>query len=188
MKHPISALVAFLMVLSSAFVVRAQDAQPDVALEVVNEVIVRRPIADVFQYATTAKNWQKWHPNTLATSGDDGHSAKAGEKIVEYIRTGPIPTGVFHWVVLENTPEAKWQLTGGTEDGSIKFLLTYTFASTRDGQTRFRRELLVLRGPKNDLSELAEVMYQLMDPYLRLSSQLALMKFKSVMEGPKWAW
>ncbi|HVK98356.1 MAG TPA: SRPBCC family protein [Dongiaceae bacterium] len=106
----------------------------------VNEVVINKPIDEVFNYATTADNWKQWHPNTFDTQGASDHSATEGEEIVELIKVGRIRVGKLFWTVTQHVEPTLWQINGVDQTGAAQFLITYTFSTTEDNATLFRRE------------------------------------------------
>jgi hypothetical protein len=155
----------------------AQTAPLKVA--VANEVIVHKPIAQVFEFATVAKNWKEWHPNTLKTAGADNHSATVGEEIIEWVNLSGLHT-VFFWEVTAHVEPTVWKLVGESEDRSLRFFLTYTLEATSAGATRFRREL-VYEMKKSFFSVFWNFFF--MEPYIRITSEEAVLHFRRVLEA-----
>lgn len=106
---------------------------------IMTAVEIRAPIERVFDYATTAANWPRWHPASRAVSGATDHSAAPGERITEEIETGGRRWRAV-WTVVERTPPHRWVIEGVAEGGGSA-TLTYRLAF-RDGCTRFERELM----------------------------------------------
>jgi uncharacterized protein YndB with AHSA1/START domain len=175
MMKQLSTVLVLFAALFVAFPVRAET----LSTEVVNEVVIHRPIEQVFDFATTAENWAKWHPNTLRTEGADDHSALVGEKITEWTKVGSIPGGELFWVVTEHVEPTRWQLEGQSQDGIMHFVLTYTFRPTRGGGTLFRRDL-VYEMEKTDLTVLLNA---LTEPFMWLTSEVAVQQLKQVIEA-----
>jgi hypothetical protein len=61
---------------------------------IANSVLVRRPIAAVFDTATTARYWPRWHPASLSVSGATDHPLQLGEQITERARIAGLPRTV----------------------------------------------------------------------------------------------
>lgn len=175
MRRSAPVLLALGALLTSGSAARADS----VSREIVNEVIIERPIEDVFQFTTTAENWKLWHPNTLDTDGADDHSATVGEEIIEYVRFFRIPGGKFFWTVSEHRENATWELVGEAEGGLIRFVLTYSFSTPRFGQTRFRRKLVC----SMDKQGVNAIVLWSLGPYLRVSSELAVRNLKAMLES-----
>ncbi|HEY6877573.1 MAG TPA: SRPBCC family protein [Polyangiales bacterium] len=170
--------VAVLFSFFTALLASTVQAQT-IETEIVNEVVIDRPIDEVFEYASTAANWAEWHPNTLFTVGEDDHSATVGEKIVEVIKAGPIPAGRLFWTVTAHDVPTRWQLKGESEDASMHFLLTYTMSSTEDGGTLFRRTLN-WETKKNPFTTLFQ---DLAKSLMELISQQAVEQLKEAVES-----
>lgn len=98
---------------------------------------IARPIDAVFDAATTAQYWPRWHPATVAVAGDVDHPAHLGDTITEHVNLGG-EIGEGTWTVVA------WQRpTGLTLLAPTKLGLTriqYTLAATAEG-TLFRRDL-----------------------------------------------
>ena len=98
---------------------------------------IARPIAAVFDVATTAKYWPQWHPATVGVAGAVDHPARLGDTITERVNLGG-HTGEGTWTVVA------WQRpTGLTLEARTSLGLTrieYTLAATAEG-TLFRRDL-----------------------------------------------
>jgi uncharacterized protein YndB with AHSA1/START domain len=105
---------------------------------VVNTTLVRRPIAAVFETATTAKYWPRWHPATLGVSGAIEHPVQLDEQIVERAHIVG-PPGTATWTCVERDPPHRLVLTAAGTMGTTA-RIEYTFAE-RDRDTLFTRAL-----------------------------------------------
>ena len=63
---------------------------------IANSVLVRRPIAAVFDTATTARYWPRWHPASRRVSGATDHPLQLGEQITERAWIARLP-GTLRW-------------------------------------------------------------------------------------------
>ncbi len=102
-----------------------------------NSFIIARPIAAVFDTATTARYWPQWHPATVAVTGDVGHPARLGDAITEHVSIGGEQReGTWTVVVWERPTRLRLETRGGLGLTRIE----YTLAETVDG-TLFHRDL-----------------------------------------------
>jgi uncharacterized protein YndB with AHSA1/START domain len=105
---------------------------------VTNKVVVRRPIAAVFDVATTGEHWTRWHPATQAVRGAVKAPVQLGEKIVEDVIIAG-RAGTATWTCTERDPPHHLTLEG-TGEGGTTARIVYTFAERSDG-TEFTRDL-----------------------------------------------
>ncbi|MEE2733689.1 MAG: SRPBCC family protein [Pseudomonadota bacterium] len=176
MTNRLSGILILITFLATAFSAQADTFRS----RVVTEIDIDKPIADVFDYATTAGNWKHWHPNTFNARGATDHSATENEEIIEILKLGFVVGPRLYWTVAEHTVPNKWRLLGKDRAGLINVELTYTFSMNEDGSTRFRRKMILdipkdlLRNPINALVFIA---------YNRRTSAKALRQLKSVIEA-----
>lgn len=176
MGHQRTILFIFLSLLLSSISARADT----VRTVLVDEVVINKPIEDVFNYATTADNWKQWHPNTFGAEGASDHSATEGEQIVELIKVGRIRVGKLFWIVTQHVEPSLWQISGVDHTGAAQFLITYTLETTEDNATHFKRELIY------DLDKRPGSAFfnaTFLKPYMRATSTRAVKKFKAVQEA-----
>jgi len=104
-----------------------------------NETTIRRAPNDVYDFVTTPANWPRWHPSSLAVSGDDAtHSLELGDRCVEeYVVAGR--RGRAEWVCRERVTGRTWTIEGAPEGGG-RGTIRYDVAPADDG-TRFVRTL-----------------------------------------------
>ena len=133
---------------------------------VTNEIIVARPLVAVFDTATTAKYWPKWHPATLGVAGQTDRPARLGDVIVERVQLGGRP-GEGAWTVVEDEHPRRLVLETNVALGRLT--ITYTAETTPDG-TRFRRDL--------EYPDLGPQMEQLM----RAQSAVGMENLKTLLE------
>jgi uncharacterized protein YndB with AHSA1/START domain len=108
------------------------------ASHVRNEIVVHRPIAEVFAVATTTRHWPAWHPATLRVEGAIDGPARLGDRIVEHVRIAG-HEGSGTWVVTVCEPPSRLVLDS-TDAGIGHVRISYTLVQERGG-TRFVREL-----------------------------------------------
>ena len=95
-------------------------------------VRIRRPIEQIFDFATTPRNWPKWHPSSLGVRGAIDHSLLEGEQVTEEYRVAG-HTGQVTWIVRERDAPRRWVIEGKTTgggDGSITYTLTLEATGT----------------------------------------------------------
>ncbi|MFN8472428.1 MAG: SRPBCC family protein [Anaerolineae bacterium] len=102
-----------------------------------NEIVIARPLAAVFDTATTAKYWPEWHPATLSVAGQIDRPARLGDVIIERVQLGP-RAGEGAWTVVEDDHPHRLVLKTSVALGEMS--ITYTADATPDG-TVFRRDL-----------------------------------------------
>lgn len=103
-----------------------------------NETMINKPIADVFDYATTPGNWPRWHPSSLAVSGATDHSLAVGERVTEEYRVAG-REGQVVWTVTEREAPHRWVIAGEIVGRAAGGTVAYTL-STAAGGTYFERE------------------------------------------------
>jgi uncharacterized protein YndB with AHSA1/START domain len=99
---------------------------------------VRRPREEVFDFVTTPANWKRWHPSTIAVTGDAGHPQGVGERCTEeFVVAGR--RGVTDWIVRICERPAKWMIEAQNPTGA-RATITYELAEA-EGGTAFTRTL-----------------------------------------------
>jgi uncharacterized protein YndB with AHSA1/START domain len=144
---------------------------------VVTTIEIRAPIERVFDYATTAGNWPRWHPASRGVSGATAHSAAPGERITEQIETGGRSWRAV-WTVRERAAPQRLVIEGEAAGGGSA-VITYRL-SAHDGGTRFEREL-VYRMPKLWLVVLDRLFIR---RRMAAESAEALRRLKQIIEHP----
>jgi uncharacterized protein YndB with AHSA1/START domain len=140
------------------------------------ETHLNKPIADVFDYVTTAGNWPAWHPSSLGVSGATNHSALIGEQITErFLVAGR--RGEAVWMVRERQSPTRWIIEGQTSSGGGG-TITYTLTPTKGG-THFAREFVYFF--HNPLFRLLDGL--LVRPRIQAESAEALRRLKQVLEA-----
>ena len=173
-------LMASIALVALAMVVAAMLPAPDKPTRIDTVVEIARSPQEVFDYATTPGNWPKWHPSSLAVSGETDHPLRVGERVTEdYIVAGR--RGRTVWVVVERDAPRRWKIESlGAKGGQA--WITYTFTDLGD-RTRFERELLY---------RMPNLLAALLDPVLTRGkiteeSLVALRQLKRVLEQPHFS-
>ena len=104
---------------------------------IANTVLVRRPLAAVFDTATTARYWRRWHPATRSVRGAVDHPVQLGEQITERARIAGI-TGTARWTCTEYVRPHRLTLDAPTPP--VRARIVYTFEE-RAGAVVFTRTL-----------------------------------------------
>jgi len=102
-----------------------------------SEIDIARSPHDVYDYVSTPSTWPRWHPSSIAVSGDAGHSLAIGESVVEEFTVAG-QHGFATWRVVRREPDRLWQIEGRI-DGRVAGTVTYTL-SARPGGTHFVRD------------------------------------------------
>lgn len=106
---------------------------------IVTEAVIRRPLAEVFDYVTTPAHWLVWHPSSLGLSGATDHSLQVGEEVTEAFRVAG-RKGSVTWKVVERQPPTRWVISGSVAAGG-KGTIGYTLSAIAEGTT-FRRDFV----------------------------------------------
>ncbi len=102
-----------------------------------NTVLLRRPIEAVFDTATTALYWVRWHPATLGVRGAVDQPVQQGEQITERARIAG-RTGTAQWTCVERTRPHHLALEA--PGPPLNARIVYTF-DLRGGEVVFTRTL-----------------------------------------------
>lgn len=115
---------------------------------VVGLMLIRAPIATVFDYVTTPGTWPDWYPVTVAVTGAADHPVKPGEEWREEVKL-PLWSGYFFWEALQQEAPHTFRYHGyARKKGGVMpqlssggtAVITYTFSETGGG-TLFQRVL-----------------------------------------------
>lgn len=153
----------------------AAALSPVDAVSITTETDIARPVATVFDFATNAFRWPRWHPATRAVRDVPDRPLRVGETVVESIRAGGRSFDAI-WTVLACEPPRRWVIATHSAQGAA--WIEYTL-QPRAGGTRFRRELRYRshRWPWRLLDR------TLMRWILTRQSARALRRLRSVLEG-----
>jgi hypothetical protein len=144
--------------------------------DIVNTALVRRPIAAVFDLATTGGYWPRWHPATRSVTGAIDHPVQRGECITERVRIAGLP-GTATWTCVERAAPRRLVLDATSRQG-VTARIVYTFIE-RPGGTLFSRTLTYhLPGPLG-----AVVERLLMARVMRKQSAVAMANLKALIEA-----
>jgi len=111
-----------------------------------SEVVIARPPAVVFDYASTPANWPAWHPLSRGVSGATDHPLAPGERVTETFEVAG-RSGVVVWTVTDSRPPRAWVIEGeieGRKAGTVAYTLTPAFTPSltpTEQSTRFERDL-----------------------------------------------
>jgi uncharacterized protein YndB with AHSA1/START domain len=143
---------------------------------VTNTIFIHRPITGVFDLATTARTWPRWHASSLRVSGAVDHPVEVGERISDEVRIAG-RTGVVEWTCVErDRPRRIVLVSAGTQGEQAR--LVYTLVE-HDGGTTLTRTL-TYRYPI-PLAGLLEPL--LITPLMRRDARTALDNLKALIEA-----
>ena len=144
--------------------------------QVTNAIFIPRPAVAVFDLATTARYWPRWHASSLRVSGAVDHPVEVGERIIDEVRVAG-RTGVVEWTCVErDRPRRIVMVSAGTQGEQARLL--YTLAE-RDGGTVLTR-ILTYRYPI-PLAGLLEPL--LITPLMQRDARTALANLKALIEA-----
>ncbi|MBN2169631.1 MAG: SRPBCC family protein [Actinobacteria bacterium] len=136
-----------------------------------NSVFIEKPIEEVYDFLTTAANWPKWHPVTLAVYGAVLHPGLVDEIIIEKVKPGVR----IKWKVTRRERPNLWEITGINEFG-MNGTIVYTLTE-KDGGTLWKRELSSI------LPVDLPIINTLFEKALLRQSEVAVRQVKMVMES-----
>ena len=147
---------------------------------IVTSSTIARPIEVVYEYVTTPGSWPRWHPSSLAVTGDADHSLMVGERVEEAFNVAG-RRGRVVWSVTERDAPRRWVIDGkiiGGGGGTITYVLSPVTADI----TFFEREFVYpLASP---LIALLDRLY--VRRRIQAESAEALRRVKDVLEtGPR---
>lgn len=148
----------------------------DDSTHIVTTTTIEQPIAQVYEYVTTPRNWPQWHPSSVAVSGAADHSLALGERATEdFVVAGRRGRAV--WTVIAREAPSRWRIEAdvdGRKAGVITYMLTQEGAGTR-----FVREL-AYRSPNLLFALLNRAHIR---GEIEAESAEALRRLKQVLEG-----
>ena len=102
-------------------------------------VLIRRPVAAVFDFATNASFWTAWHPATAAVSATPRRPLVTGDTVTEAIRIGLLRFDAV-WTVLACERPTLWVIATRARTGDAR--IVYSLRADEDaGPTRMIRTL-----------------------------------------------
>ncbi|MBV8233476.1 MAG: SRPBCC family protein [Planctomycetaceae bacterium] len=141
-----------------------------------NVIQIRRPVAQVFAFATTPGNWPRWHPASLSVTGAVDHPLEVGEQVTEEFQYGG-RRGTVVWTVRRRESPHVWSIDTEAADGTSA-TITYTLTPGPDGGTTFQRDLVFT-------ALNLQVDWALIGPLVEQQSAEALDRLKAVLEAPE---
>lgn len=103
-----------------------------------NRVVLGARPDEAFDFVTTAGNWVRWHPSSIAVRGDTERPGQIGDVIEEDFRVAG-RTGTVVWRVTECSPPRRWAIDGVIVGRTMGGRVSYTLTPTGSG-TSFERE------------------------------------------------
>lgn len=103
-----------------------------------HEILIARPLEQVFDYVSTPGRWPEWHPSSLRLEAGADHPLTAGEPFEEDIRAGGRNTHLS-WIVRECRRPELWIADARAGNG-IRLRLEYRLTASPEG-TCFARRL-----------------------------------------------
>lgn len=138
MRRGVSIATGILIVAAICLIV---FAKPHKVWMVSNEVRIEQPVALVFDYVTTAANWPRWHPASVAVKSIRGDVSKSGnidDQIWESFRVAG-RKGAIVWTVTKKRAPTFWQIKGELGDGVVIGVITYKLQALGEGATLYER-------------------------------------------------
>ena len=144
---------------------------------IVTDAVIRRPVAEVYDYVTTPAHWLVWHPSSLGLHGATDHSLQVGEEVTEDFRVAG-RRGSVTWKVIERHAPQRWAIRGLVATGG-RGTITYTLAPAAEG-TAFRREFVYAM--PNRVTELLDRLF--VRRRIEKESVEAVRRLKHALERP----
>jgi polyketide cyclase/dehydrase/lipid transport protein len=139
-----------------------------------NSILIHKPIAAVFEYATTPGNWPKYHPNSLGVSGVTDRPVLVGDVTREHaLLMGREGEGAWRVVGRDAPHMVKWTIS----NPGFKASLLYAF-ERKPGGTQFTR-ILAYNTP--DLPDAVRARFE---QFMADESEKAVQNLKRVLEEP----
>nr|UXE46108.1 hypothetical protein Hi04_10k_c5653_00023 [uncultured bacterium] len=155
----------------------------------VAEVDIRAPVTEVFEFATTPRNWPLFWALTVGVTGDVEKSLAAGSRCTEHVRVA-YWNGFFEWHGDSHVAPSSFAMTAISRGGGplgwltsgIPTRITYALTET-DGTTHFRREMTYTQS--HWLLELADKLF--MRRAITNQIENALHKMTAIIEAARQA-
>jgi hypothetical protein len=153
------------------------------------EVDIRAPAAEVFNFATTPRNWPLFWRLTVGVTGDVETPLAVGATCTEHVKVA-FWNGFFLWHGDVQTAPRSFSMTATSRGGGplgwltsgIPVRITYAL-SEADGTTHFRREMTYTQS--HPLLELTDRLFM----RRMITNQIAeaMQKMKSILEATRQA-
>jgi uncharacterized membrane protein len=145
-----------------------------VNVDIETEIVIARPVSDVFEYAADASNAPAWYTNIESVDWKTPRPAEVGSR-VEFVARFLGRTLRYTYEFVELVPGQR--LVMRTQEGPFPMETTYTWEATPSDSTRMR---LRNRGAPTGFSR---VMAPIMKPAMRRANRKDLARLKVILEA-----
>jgi hypothetical protein len=145
-----------------------------VPVDVLTDIEIARPRADVAAFAADPGNATAWYKNINSVDWETAPPARVGSR-VRFVARFLGRTLAYTYEVRENEPG--WRLVMSTADGPFPMETTYTWEDSGEGATR-----MTLRN-RGDPSGFAKVSAPLMALAMRRANEADLRRLKEALEA-----
>jgi uncharacterized membrane protein len=149
-----------------------------VAVDVVTEIDIARPRAEVASFAADPANTTRWYKNIESVEWETPPPATVGSRM-RFVARFLGRTLQYTYEVREFEPGSRFVMS--TEEGPFPMETTYTWTDAPGGGTR-----MTLRN-RGEPSGFAAVTAPVMSRAMRRANEADLRRLKSVLEGPAQA-
>ncbi|MCM3921469.1 SRPBCC family protein [Frankia sp. AiPs1] len=104
--------------------------------QVSDDIVTDRPIEAVFDFATTAGYWPRWHPAARRVEGTVDRPARVGDRILEQVTVAAVENTVT-WTVVACDRPRRLEFSTDVDAGRVR--IGYDLTALTGGRTRFRR-------------------------------------------------
>lgn len=143
-------------------------------VDIETEIVIARPVNDVFEYAADASNAPAWYANIESVDWKTPRPAEVGSR-VEFVARFLGRTLHYTYEFVELVPEQR--LVMRTQQGPFPMETTYTWEATPSDSTRMK---LRNRGAPTGFSR---VMAPIMKPAMRRANRKDLARLKLILEA-----
>jgi Polyketide cyclase / dehydrase and lipid transport len=128
------------------FLSRGSERFPSLMGLMRHRVRVEVPAERAFEFVTTPRNWDRFHPATLRVEGEPvDRPTRPGDQFVEHANTAAGFRGDLVWRVVDHELPSRWSIEGWFRLGRLwrrqAATITYTFSPV-DGSTEVQREMV----------------------------------------------
>jgi hypothetical protein len=145
------------------------------AVDVLTEVVITRPLADVAGFAGDPTNAPKWYANIKSVEWKTAPTVVVGSRMA-FVAHFLGRRLAYTYEVVEFLPGAR--LVMRTAEGPFPMETTYTWESVEDGKTR-----MTLRN-RGEPAGFSKVVAPFMASAMRRANQKDLARLKSLLEHP----